>query len=430
MNETDLEKLRDGLSDVFKPGQAIDQYRLFAGRQQQVTEVTNVIRQPGRHVLLFGERGIGKTSLAKVLHEILRNKSIHATTTEPINCDWSDNYTTLWRKTLRKVPVESRRQDGTIVEDVRSLEDLLPPEGVVTPNDVCTALDALVGTSVIVIDEVNRLQDHNTKILLADTVKALSDSSVDATLILIGVGDTVDQLIEEHISIERSIVQVRMPRMKRNELIDIIDKGLDIIGMGIDQTSKDMIARLSQKLPYYTHYLGLYSGYSAIDAGRTFIEIQDVMNACGGVIENNYKLLGEFYKATRSSQKSIYEEVLIACALTVPDDLGFFAPADISAALTTIMDKSYYVPSYTRHLNEFYERGILQRIGEKYNYHYRFKDNLLQPFAIIYGIFKGKVGAHLLLETQRRSPHEFEIINGAYGSNFEDEAGDQSDQPF
>lgn len=415
-----LEKLRDRLSDVFKPGKAIDQYKLFAGRPQQINEITNAIRQPGRHAILFGERGVGKTSLARVLHEILMAKGIHATTSEPINCDFSDNFTTLWHKTLRKLPVEGRRADGTVDPNVHSLADLLPPE-YVTPNDVRTALDALVGASVIVIDEVNRLQDHDTKILLADTVKILSDASVDTTLILIGVGDTVDELIAEHISIERSIVQVRMPRMKRSELILIIDVGLEKIGMGIDLTSKDMIARLSQRLPYYTHYLGLYSGYSAIDAGRTFIEIQDVMNACGGVIENNYKLLGDFYKATRSSKKNIYEEVLIACALTEVDDMGFFAPADVSDALSTIMDKHYGVTSYVRHLNEFYERGALQRIGEKYNYYYRFVDNLLQPFAIMYGIFKGKVSASLLIETQRRSPLEFEIINGAYGSNSQDD---------
>lgn len=415
-----LERLRDRLSDVFKPGKAIDQYKLFAGRPQQINEITNAIRQPGRHVILFGERGVGKTSLARVLHEILMQKRIHATTSEPINCDWSDNFSTLWHKTLRMIPVQSKRADGTIDETVRTLADLLPQEDV-TPNDVRSALNALVDASVIVIDEVNRLQDHSTKILLADTVKALSDTSVDTTLILIGVGDTVDELIAEHISIERSIVQVRMPRMKRSELIQIIDVGLEKIGMGIDLTSKDMIARLSQRLPYYTHYLGLYSGYSAIDAGRTFIEIQDVMNACGGVIENNYKLLGDFYKATRSSKKNNYEEVLIACALTEVDDMGFFAPADVSDALSTIMGKPCSVTSYVRHLNEFYERGALHRIGEKYNYYYRFVDNLLQPFAIMYGIFKGKVSARLLLETQRRSPFEFEIINGAYGSNSQDD---------
>jgi Cdc6-like AAA superfamily ATPase len=422
MGERDLEVLRDRLSEVFKPGQAIDKYNLFAGRLAQATAITNVIRQPGNHAILYGERGIGKTSLAKVLHEILQKKGVEVTTAEPINCDWSDNFSSLWHKTFRRIVVESTAADGKIEPNVKTLEDLLPED--VTPNDVRTALGVLTEPSVIVIDELNRLQDHNTKILLADTIKTLSDQSVNATLVLIGVADNVEEIMAEHISIERSLVPIRMPRMKQRELLEIMEKGLNTVGMGADLTSREMVARLSQGLPYYTHYLGLYSGYNALDADRDFIEIMDVLNACEGVVENNVKLLGDFYKATRATKKNIYEEVFIACAVTVPDDLGFFAPASVCDPLTTIMGKPYYVTSFTRHINEFYERGALQRIGEKNNYYYRFVDPLMQPFAIIYGIHKRIISPALVIETQRRSPFENEIFNGGYGENV------QEDLPF
>jgi hypothetical protein len=45
------------------------------------------------------------------------------------------------------------------------------------------------------------------------TIKTLSDnaSSIKTTLILVGVADSVDELIGEHQSIERAIKQVPMP---------------------------------------------------------------------------------------------------------------------------------------------------------------------------------------------------------------------------
>ncbi|HYO92253.1 MAG TPA: hypothetical protein VEQ40_11480, partial [Pyrinomonadaceae bacterium] len=81
----------------------------------------------------------------------------------------------------------------------------------------------------------------------------------------------------------------------------------------------------------------------------------------------------------------------------------------------------YYVTAYARHLIEFYERGVLQRIGDKGNYHYRFVDPLMQPFAILYGIYKRIISPALVIETQKRSPFENEIFNGGYGENIQDD---------
>ena len=59
---------------------------------------------------------------------------------------------------------------------------------------------------------------------------------------LVGVADSVDQLIEEHQSIERAAVQIHMPRMSVSELSEIIDKGLSQAGMTIEPEAKKSIA--------------------------------------------------------------------------------------------------------------------------------------------------------------------------------------------
>ncbi len=48
---------------------------------------------------------------------------------------------------------------------------------------------------------------------MADTIKTLSDWGTEATIILVGVGDSIDQLIEEHESVVRALVRIHMPRM-------------------------------------------------------------------------------------------------------------------------------------------------------------------------------------------------------------------------
>ena len=54
------------LGEVFTPSAPIDRLRLFAGRDQQRLAVLDAILQRGRHAVLFGERGVGKTSCANI----------------------------------------------------------------------------------------------------------------------------------------------------------------------------------------------------------------------------------------------------------------------------------------------------------------------------------------------------------------------------
>ena len=115
-----------------------------------------------------------------------------------------------------------------------------------------------------------------TELMFTYTIKSLSDFSVPATVILIGVADSVDQLIDEHPSVERPLVQVPMPRMSIDECKQIVVNGLPRISMTIDEAGLDQIASISQGLPYITHLLSLHSAREALHAKRLHIEKADV----------------------------------------------------------------------------------------------------------------------------------------------------------
>jgi hypothetical protein len=47
--------------------------KLFAGRSEQVDQIIGAICQKGYHVVLYGDRGVSKTSLSNVLVEFLND---------------------------------------------------------------------------------------------------------------------------------------------------------------------------------------------------------------------------------------------------------------------------------------------------------------------------------------------------------------------
>ena len=398
-------RLRARASRGFRPGAPIDKFSLFSGRRSQMDDVITATLQPGQHVIIFGERGVGKTSLAKIISEVLSNAGVTVLDSGTINCDGTDDFSMLWHKVFRELSIAMQtKQVGFTNESLESfhvrfsLEHLLPE--IARPDDIRYVLNQVQQETIIIIDEVDRIKDRETTTLLSDTIKNLSDHSVNTTIILVGVADSVEGLIAEHKSIERSLVQIPMPRMSKIELTQIIDKSLQFIGMTIDDDAKKWISSLSQGLPFYTHSLGLYSAHTAIENDRSNIIMSDVAKAIRTTVEKAYTILSAYNKATSSpQQKNLYSKVLLSCALALSDDLGFFSAAAVGKPMSAIMGRRFYVPNFSRHLFDFCDekRGaILQKVGIPRRFRFRFLDPMMQPFVILHGLSTGELTKELL----------------------------------
>jgi Cdc6-like AAA superfamily ATPase len=385
------------LQTVFTPGAPVGKKELLAGRIDEINQVISAVSQRGQHAIVFGERGVGKTSLAGLIHQIWSDvaKDIEYVIPPRINCDTADDFRSIWAKVADEIMLifEKRSVDWKALPENGAFQTALAEldVGNATPALVRRALDLSKYRFIVVIDEFDRLEDREAARMIADTIKMLSDHLVDATLILVGVADTVDGLIEEHASIDRSLVQVLVPRMTPNELKQIIHNGLGVVDMTIDPVALERIARLSQGLPNYTHLLGLTSAVEAVKNGRKNIEMADVTAGTHRALDTvQESIRNAYYEATVSSHKdSLYKQVLLACALTNVDELGYFAPAAVRQPMSAIMGKHYDIPSFMRHLRDFCSdkrQRILQRSGEQTRPRYRFRNPLMQPYVLLRGI--------------------------------------------
>jgi Cdc6-like AAA superfamily ATPase len=398
MDQSERENLAFKASTVFTPAVPVNEKELFAGRLEQVERVIDAINQRGQHTIVFGERGVGKTSLANILASMFG--SPRDTLAPKVNCDATDDFQTLWGKMLSKINLsQDKRPPGFRAEKQEKLvaaSETLREN--VTPDGVCRLLTHLGEAQVVIIifDEFDRLKNQKARRAMADTIKALSDYDVPATLILVGVADTVDELIAEHRSIERSLVQIRMPRMSASELHEILDRGVSKLGMRIADDAKKSISLLSQGLPHYTHLLGLHAAREALNFDSKHIGLEQVRSAIKrAVLDAQQSLQSDYRKATISQHKdSIYPQVLLACALAGTDEFGYFAAADVRGPLSEIMRRRYEIPSFAKHLNDFCQSphgNVLTKTGIKRKFRYRFTNPLIQPFVIMKGLADGRI---------------------------------------
>jgi Cdc6-like AAA superfamily ATPase len=384
---TDIEKLslKVRINSSFTPSAPIDSADLFAGRSKQIDRVMGAVFQRGQHAIIFGERGVGKTSLSNIIFDILVLSGKSGYQTARYTSGAESTFDTMWKSIFKQL---------TVMRDTElSLVDMLPESP--SPQDVKDTMQLMDAASIIIVDEFDRVEDDATGVLLADTIKTLSDNSIDTTLILVGVADSVEQLISEHQSIERALVQIQMPRMSHGELQETIDKGLRHAEMTMDAATKKRIADLSQGLPHYTHLLARFSALESAESGRTNIEDSDLSEAIKeSVLGYSQSVVSAYHKATQSPRENLYKEVLLSAALAEKDELGFFSAGDLREPMQRVTNKRYEIPAYSRHLYDFCEdsRGkILQKLGETKRFRFRFTSPLMEPFVVLKGVSDGLI---------------------------------------
>jgi energy-coupling factor transporter ATP-binding protein EcfA2 len=395
MSHEDWSTLYFEASQLFSPSKPINENDLFVGRSAQIRKMLEAVLEAGKHVILFGEAGVGKTSLARVFAGMFPSTARHILTYRE-QADPSDSFSSLWRKVFKDVHVASMRNGQEVVQPLAAFY-----EGDIHPDGVRRELEAIFKPSeipIIIIDEYNKVSDQTCNVLMANTIKALSDYAVNVTVVIVGVADNINELMGEHPSIQRCIEQVPMPRMSPSERKAILDKIIPRLGMKLDGDALWKIVNLSRGLPSYVHSLGQYAAQSAIERKSLHIIENDVDAAIKRVLNKSDESIQEDYaKATHSNRSdSLYKQVLLACALADTDDWGNFTPLSVCNPLTKVLnrEKEVEIAAFQQHLKNFIteERGkILIRKGRERAYRFRFRDPLMQPYVIMRGIEQGFV---------------------------------------
>lgn len=381
------------LDRVFTPTQPIYLPDFLAGRIDLLFKIKDRVKTPGLHIILYGERGIGKTSIARVFAYLLQEpnkqdgyRSIF------IGCSSSDGYSSIWNKISQEILI-AQRQLGFTQQNYASITGRLDLTNTVNqPNDARLFVQSLPNPSIIIIDEFDRVPtDNDTRRLMADTIKLFSDTDTKSTLIIVGVAESISELFSEHQSITRNIDEIHVEPMTITELSEIIQKGYKSVGLGYQKNLDIFIAKLSQGYPHYTHLLGLWAGRHAIQDNRIEVTTSDLDKAIDDALQNvTGSVKQEYEKATDSAYpNALFKDILLACALAQKDSVGKFSLIDIREPLRKITGRDYMTSAYQSHLAKFCEakRGpVLKRTGERRNYRWKFINPHLIAYIQLVGI--------------------------------------------
>jgi Cdc6-like AAA superfamily ATPase len=366
-------------------GAPIDEEDLFAGRATEVRRILEAVLSRSKHVVLFGERGVGKTSLSNVFWKRF-NQTLRRFIVARVQAGPQDSFSSLWVRALEELKAAG------VSAGKENYVNFNIDFNTITPSQIRRELQKIGANAlpIIIIDEYSEITDESTKKLTANLIKEFYDFSVATTLIIVGVADTIGQLIEDHASIDRAIIEIPLSRMSDSELREIIQKRLSRTIMSFSNDAMWTIIILSRGLPYFTQTLSKHAALEAISKKRLVVSNDDVEHSLEKFIDDAETSFKVAYRdATRSNQENFFQQSLLACALAKTDDDGYFTANDIVAPYSAIMKERKRIAHFEKHLRRFSsdEGGnILIKRGGDRQQQFRFTNPMMQPYVIIRGI--------------------------------------------
>lgn len=385
-------ELLQQLNLAFRPSAPVHRQELLAGRVEQLFDLQEMARTPGASAAIFGERGVGKSSVAAVFGSNLDASGDYNTIR--INCSTSDTFSSL----CRAVRDELLDRDHELVSISAAQIDAF------SQHDAVRMLRHATGSKglVTIFDEFDVIADACTGGDFANLMKAISDQNINAHIVVVGVAEDVDTILEGHASVGRNLHQILMPRLNDMEIQTIVIHGLGIVDLAIGDSMLTRVARLSQGLPHYAHLLGKCLGRRAILDGRTKIACDHWRSALEEALTQSEQAITDLYsEAVTTAKPSMLPKLLLACALAEKDEKGYFRPIDAGRNLERLEGRSFEMASYTGNLANLTkpERGpALQsrEFGDRRK-RYRFANPLLQPYTLMRAVRDGHIDDKMLV---------------------------------
>ena len=408
------------IENAFQPAREVDTSKRFAGRIDAVTESYYGLIANGAHIAVVGNRGIGKTSLARQIINIASGdnslleklqlphdrkldflpiyfacgKAVNNTTELLERLLTSASCLAEWLYDIPKaskvvraynpkfgvnilgaeVSLGGEKKTETTVEPALSTHSI----DMVFTNAVSAIVEHNVSTDgiLIVIDEFDQIVDPTG---FASFLKALATNVPKVKFCIVGVAQDIYNLMKEHQSSDRLFAGavIPLPSMSPHELKEIIkiaEHEIDHHHTFLPEAA-DRIVALAQGHPYMVHLIGKYALRTAYHKGTPEISRASVDETLKAIAERGADpvLEGRYKKAVASSEQR--ETVLKALAETQATDGEVWTTNAYRVALEQGVDNaSQYVGQL---VTEEYGSEI-EKLRERY---YRFHDSLFAAYV-------------------------------------------------
>ena len=388
-----MEKLKfDDYPNVFNASAVVKYDELFVGRKNEIFILNKAISRRGQHAVIFGRRGIGKTSLAEIA---LKKCSIQKV---ELICGkkWSFiDFSYQLLKKLGKDPNTIKLEEHTSDKiNVGSDIKIIKAEGENSKFKSIT-YRGLEGThwdasalsnelwdykteTIVILDEYDLVDNKNYDFHsnVSSFLKAVSDhpEKLPFTFIIIGIAKTANELLGGHKSSGRNLNEIFLKYIDREALSNFLKLAQGALGITIESEVKERMINGSFGYPYYIHLIAenICDSIAIEDPKRRDINIEYYKKGIERAIELKYQDLKDRYMQLLDNIPNLGKEILKRLSLYY--DQKIRDEKQICAII--VPDKYLTYEEYLKGITQINKSGLPIRIQRYVN----IGDPLFLPF--------------------------------------------------
>jgi uncharacterized protein len=321
------------LARYVSPTNPIRTTEFLRGRDEELTSLEQELRYFQGIPFIFGNRGVGKTSLARtVAQQITSSDYEHVYAVCGPGVDMLAVLQGIGQDLLRIALRYGNVQELTKRVEVNisinpsvkiAIEKRLPqlPE---FPNAnaavrVLKEIDDLLPANkrtVVIIDELEELKDDADRKTLAFLVKQAGDQEFRTRFVLVGIAENVQQLIGAHQSVPRYIKEMALSPLSPQVLMDIVSDAATHVGIGMGKDLLYRIAIIGNGYPHFAHLMGKTILTEAIVASIDRVRLDSEIYEKGvtSAVRESHEELRMSYEAATQRGDNVYKHLLWALA--------------------------------------------------------------------------------------------------------------------
>lgn len=329
LNQLDANEFGIKLSQLVSPARPIQSIEHLNGRTTELDRIKKALYAQGRHIFIYGDRGVGKSSLAAAAAN--QCQSADASYID-VSCSPDSTLKSIIANIGYKALNVSRLKKTKKTINTSIELNFLKTGGSkeVTLHDLHTEIHSLLDAveilrevsfihsdrPIIVLDEFDRMINADERSMFADLVKQLGDKKVNITFIFTGVGDTLAELLGAHPSAIRQFETIELAKLNWTARWQIALQAVNAFQLELEENICTRIAAVSDGYPYYVHLITEKLLWRVFEDSEVVTNItwDHYHNALKDAIESINAELRRPYEMAVSHRNAEFEEILWATA--------------------------------------------------------------------------------------------------------------------
>lgn len=401
--------------NVFTPASEVQEIERFAGRESELSAISLALQSDGAQLVLYGQRGVGKSSLARQLIKLainddsivsrLKQKPHEKLDFIPIYLACDDSIKSIEALLLRLLSDEDAlapwipfkviekqasgelgasfsvkvislggKKTDSITERAQEVEGDVTSTFINACKSIVSQKAAKHGL-LIVIDEFDRVKNKQG---MASLLKSLGPEGI--TFALVGVATTVQDLVMDHESIARQLADgsVPVPPMTDAEINEIFDRAETLMDKEVTfrDDARNWMIKVARGHPFYIHLVGKHALLRALASSETVVTETSAKDALSDIaLKGSAPIQEAAYK--KAIGHSYTREFILKRFAERPEEE--IHTTELYAGLGKELGiEAGAVSVYVGHLASEKHGNVLSKTRERY---YQFTDSLFKAYA-------------------------------------------------